>query len=962
MERAGERDQQPLDTKLVNGAEMELKMIGVLSPTAESSQLGSDAPPGGDSLDAGACGDGCTQQLGIQAGLTAHCPLVLKGQCNGHPARFLVDSGATHDFVSQKFVDSQVPTQATTCISHTVQWADGRASKAEQELSGRLQLGTFYEQRSLLVSPIEGYDIVLGKPWLTMHNPLIDWRKHTIQLRVPAMHVEVAQVDVPEGPPAPDASVVLQADLQPPKVILLATQQQRSELVRGLLPEDEGGRAAQGRREPPAEKRPAVVDSLLVLGRLREVNRPGQCFEVEVAAQGRKEPPAEKRTAVVGPPPVLGPSLLAGVLADFADVFAPLPAGLPPARQVDHTIELIPGAQPAWRPTYRMSPLELKEVRKQLDDLLLKGWIRPSQSPYRAPILFAKKKEGTLRMCVDYRDLNKQTVKNRYPLPRTDELLDQLHGAKFFSKIDLQSGYHQVRVADQDVYKTAFGTRYGHFEFLVLPFGLTNAPATFMSFMHEVLKPFLDEFVVVFLDDILIYSKSEAEHLEHLRLVLQKLREYHLFAKQSKCAFQLQEVEFLGHVVSSAGIKMDAAKCKAIQDWPTPTCVKDVRSFHGLVNYYRKFISKFSHVSAPLTNLTKKNVVFKWGDEQEAAFQALKAAIQVAPVLATPDLEKPFTVYVDASSVATGGVLLQHDANNQLHPIAYHSAKLQPAERNYTIGELEMLAVVHALHYWKCFLEGSEFTIWTDHSNLTSFITSPTLNGRQSRWASFVQTFLPGMTIRYKRGSENMADALSRRPDYVQAAAAATAPTSLKHSLTTIAKSSQSQSQSLTTSTPTATASAAAAEAAAAAAKDNQTTRQPAMHLAMTQIPPCPVEVVKTGPEVDKCLPLGMHLLLLLLDLLPSCMQWRRQYMATWKTSCGLHMRKMPPSFNLYQARTPTVSLGCGTKDLYWSFHPACNEMCLMNTTTPTWLVIQGEIKPLLHFLLRVGGQACLLM
>ena len=219
VDRAGgqpKQNEKPPDTKLVNGPErereMELKIMEVLSPTAGSSQPSSDAPPGGDSLDDGACGDECTQQHGIQAGLTAHCPLVLKGHCNGYPARFLVDSGATHDFVSQKFVDSQMPTQATTCISHTVQWADGRASKAEQELSGRLQLGTFFEQRSLLVSPIEGYDIVLGKPWLTTHNPLIDWRKHTIQLRVPAKQVEVAQVDVPEGHPLPDASVVLQAD------------------------------------------------------------------------------------------------------------------------------------------------------------------------------------------------------------------------------------------------------------------------------------------------------------------------------------------------------------------------------------------------------------------------------------------------------------------------------------------------------------------------------------------------------------------------------------------------------------------------------------------------------------------------------------------------------------------------------------------------------------------------------
>ena len=234
-----------------------------------------------------------------------------------------------------------------------------------------------------------------------------------------------------------------------------------------------------------------------------------------------------------------GLSQLSELLTKYKDVFAPLPAGLPPSRKVDHAIKLQPGAEPSWRATYRMSPLELKEVKKQLDDLLSKEWIQPSVSPYGAPILFVRKKEGSLRMCVDYRALNAQTVKNIYPLPRTDELLDQLHGATIFSKIDLQSGYHQVRVADEDVSKTAFRTRYGHFEFKVLPFGLTNAPATFMSFMHDVLRPYLDVFVVVFLDDILVYSKTEAEHLVHLDLVLEKLREHHLFAKLSKCAFGL---------------------------------------------------------------------------------------------------------------------------------------------------------------------------------------------------------------------------------------------------------------------------------------------------------------------------------------------------------------------------------------------------------------------------------------
>ena len=708
---------------------------------------------------------------GLTAGVAAHCPLVLQGQCNGRPASFLVDSGATHDFVAQRFVDSENSAESVRCRSHTVWMADGRACPTTQELSGRLQLGAFSEERLLLVCPLEGYDVVLGKPWLTDHNPLVDWKCHTVQMCVPAAKVEDAACE--QGGPPMSVPILLKGKMQPIRVLLLSTQK--------------------------PVRVSAMLSNEVVAGALDRKLMPKKYLGKGV--------PEENKNPLVGQPPVLDLNRLSDVLDQYADVFAPLPAGLPPARQVDHVIDLEPGAKPCYRPTYRMSPLELQEVRKQLDELLDKGWIRPSVSPYRAPILFVRKKEGTLRMCVDYRELNKQTVKNRYPLPRQDELLDQLHGAKCFSKIDLQSGYHQVRVADQDISKTAFGTRFGHFEFLVLPFGLTNAPATFMSFMHEVLQPYLDKFVVVFLDDILIYSKDEKEHLQHLALVLQKLREHHLYAKLSKCAFNLQEVEFLGHVVSSEGIKMDAGKVAAIRDWPRPASVRDVRSFHGLANYYRRFIADFSKISTPLTNLTKKAVGFLWGPAEESAFEKLKQAMISAPVLATPDLSKPFTVYVDASGIATGGVLLQEDEHKKLHPLAFISKKLQPAELNYTVGELEMLAIVHALQAWRCFLEGAEFTVWTDHSNLTSFISSPTLNGRQSRWASFVQQFLPGMTLKYKKGADNMADALSRRSDHAAATAAASQPsmTTSTFPISPTIPLPTTKIHSLTTSTTTST-------------------------------------------------------------------------------------------------------------------------------------------------------------
>jgi hypothetical protein len=236
----------------------------------------------------------------------------------------------------------------------------------------------------------------------------------------------------------------------------------------------------------------------------------------------------------------------------------------------------------------------MDELKKQLEELLEQGFIRPSVSPYGAPILFVRKKDGSLRMCVDYRALNKITIKNKYPLPRIDELLDRLHGAKFFSKLDLMSGYHQVRIKDQDVFKTAFRTRYGHYEFRVLPFGLTNAPATFMRLMNDIFRPLLDKYVIIYLDDILIYSKTKEEHESHLKTVLDILRRHQLYAKLSKCDLFKTSVEFLGHVLSSDGIRPDPRKVDAVSSWPKPTSITELRSFLGLANFYRKFMKDYA--------------------------------------------------------------------------------------------------------------------------------------------------------------------------------------------------------------------------------------------------------------------------------------------------------------------------------------------------------------------------------
>ncbi|KAF5772019.1 putative nucleotidyltransferase, Ribonuclease H [Helianthus annuus] len=270
------------------------------------------------------------------------------------------------------------------------------------------------------------------------------------------------------------------------------------------------------------------------------------------------------------------------VISDYPEVFPEELPGLPPDRQVEFRIDIIPGAAPIARAPYRLAPTEMKELRTQLDDLLAKGFIRPSSSPWGAPILFVKKKDGSMRLCIDYRELNKVTIKNRYPLPRIDDLFDQLQGVSYFSKIDLRSGYHQLKVKDEDVHKTAFRTRYGHYEFLVMPFGLTNAPAAFMDLMNRVCKPYLDKFVIVFIDDILIYSKSQVDHKKHLRCILKLLQQEKLYAKFSKCEFWLREVQFLGHVVSERGIQVDPAKVEAVMNWQEPKTPTEIRSFLGL--------------------------------------------------------------------------------------------------------------------------------------------------------------------------------------------------------------------------------------------------------------------------------------------------------------------------------------------------------------------------------------------
>jgi hypothetical protein len=373
------------------------------------------------------------------------------------------------------------------------------------------------------------------------------------------------------------------------------------------------------------------------------------------------------------------------IVCEHPDVFPDDLPGMPPDRDVEFVVELQPGTAPISKRPYRMPPNELAKLKIQLQDHFDKGFIRPSASPWGCPALFVKKKDNSLRLCVDYRPLNVVTIKNKYPLPRIDILFDQLAGAKVFSKIDLRSGYHQIKIKPSDVPKTAFSTRYGLYEYLVISFGLANAPAYFMYLMNSVFMPELDKFVVVFIDDILIYSKTKEDHADHLRVVLQQLRDHRLYAKFSKYEFWLDSVKFLGHTISSEGISVDPTKVQEVMDWKPPTSVHQIRSFLGLVGYYRRFIpdfckiakpmTDFSKIAKPMTELLKKEIKFHWDEKCEEAFHTLRKLLTTAPVLTQPDVTKPFDVYCDPSGTGLGCVLMQ---NNRV--IAYASRALRNHE------------------------------------------------------------------------------------------------------------------------------------------------------------------------------------------------------------------------------------------------------------------------------------------
>lgn len=646
------------------------------------------------------------------------------------PLRALVDSGASDNFIDSCIIPSDTNLLQPLPQPVTLQLFDGSVASSGRIThfltlpitfpSGEVQHLDFF------VTPLHySAPLVLGFSWLQECNPRIDWKN--LHLRIPPD---------PQQPIPPEDRHILD-NLQ--------------------------GR--QGQTQP--------IDVRLVNAEaFHLLKKQGATCFMMASRTLLEDPPT---TTPTNPFPQMTPDerklfdkVVPPAYHDFADVFAQGEADiLPPHRPYDHSIDLEPDTNPPYGPIYSLSETELHALRDYLDDNLRKGFIRPSNSPAGAPILFAKKKDGSLRLCVDYRGLNRITRKNRYPLPLINDLLDRLKEAKIFTKLDLRAGYNNVRIASGHEWKTAFRTRYGSFEYMVMPFGMTNSPATFQHFMNDIFRDMADDFVVIYLDDILIFSLDPAKHEEHVRLVLDRLRQHNLHVKPEKCQFHTDTTEYLGFIVSPDGVAMDPAKTSVIRDWPTPRNLKEVQSFLGFANFYRRFIDSYSKIVKPLTNLTQKDVNFIWSNSCESAFQQLKLAFQNAPVLAHFDPSHQIIVETDASDFAIGSILSQlKPTDNDIHPIAFHSRTMTPAERNYDIHDKELLAIVDSFQHWRHYLEGARHRIevFSDHENLQHFLEKRHLNRRQARWSEFLGPFDFHIHHRAGRLSQKV-DVFTRRRD-----------------------------------------------------------------------------------------------------------------------------------------------------------------------------------------------------
>ncbi|PNX97977.1 hypothetical protein L195_g021217, partial [Trifolium pratense] len=611
----------------------------------------------------------------------------LKGTIHEVPVSILIDSGATHNFISHHLVH-KMNWSVDNTPSMRIKLGDGSCSKT----TGRcVNLEVDVEGVPIVVDvqlfELGDVDMVLGIEWLrTLGDMIVNWEKHTMSFWYHKKWVTLRGI---EG--RWDVRDTLQS---------IVCKSQRSCV--GWWKDRE------------------------------KMKEEGSFLTLEVG-QARD---------------------LDNLLNVYVGVFQE-PTGLPPKRKKEHVITLKEGEGAVNVRPYRYPHHHKNEIEKQVQEMMKTGIIRHSTSSFSSPVILVKKKDDTWRMCIDYRALNKATVPDKFPIPVIEELLDELHGARFFSKLDLKSGYHQVRVKEEDIHKTAFRTHEGHYEFLVMPFGLMNAPSTFQSLMNEVFRPLLRKFVLVFFDDILVYSRDWQSHMKHLEEVLKILQVQGLVANKKKCHFGQGTVEYLGHLISGEGVAVDPSKVISVTKWPTPKNVKGVRGFLGLTGYYRKFIKDYGKIAKPLTELTKKDA-FLWNEEAHKAFEVLKEKLTTAPVLILPDFNKEFVIECDASGGGLGAILMQ-----EKRPVAYFSKALGVRNLTKSAYEKELMAVVLAIQHWRPYLLGRRFKVSTDQKSLKELLQQKIVTAEQQNWAAKLLGY--DFEISYKPGKLNKgADALSR--------------------------------------------------------------------------------------------------------------------------------------------------------------------------------------------------------
>ena len=659
-----------------------------------------------------------------------HDTIILNVNYNNIKAKALIDTGATHTFVNQRFIDKN--NIQTSSITNSVQLANGKRDNITEIVNNaiiKLQNKTIKIDTLVLKTMNEKYDVVIGIDYIQQSKLSID-------------------------------VLILKRSLQHNK--------QYNNIDNNNIEHNEINTNTI-KLDPPFKWNALEQDDIQLceFDNIEIVDKSPlssiQCNSSEINSDNNN-------TKLKHDPLSTLTGKQRRFILQFSDVYpSTMPKGLPPIRQIQHDIKLIDNTKIHVKPAYRCSKQQQDLAAQTIKEMLDSGIIRRSSSPHGAPVLFIKKSDGSYRMVVDYKLINSNTITDSTHLPNIKDSFDRLEGSKIFSKIDFSSGFHQVRMNDESIDKTAFNCRQGHFEYLVMPMGLKNSPATFTKLMQSIFSNVSDEGILIYLDDILIYSKSESEHYKLIDIIFKTLRKHKLYIKLSKCEFFKSELEFLGHRITGDGKNPVLDKVKKAVDFPPPTTLRQVKRFNGLLNWYRDFIPNFSEVALPITNLLKgknqlKNNKIKWTEVEQQSFDKLKSLLVSAPTLIPSNHQLDYIIHTDASDYAIGAVLEQNDGSGN-RPISFMSEKLNDHQINYPTHEKELYAIYKAIFNWRCYIEGGKVIVYTDNKGLQYLQTQSTVNSRQARW--LLEIFRHNIEIRYKPGINNhVADALSRRQDY----------------------------------------------------------------------------------------------------------------------------------------------------------------------------------------------------